>query len=263
MNLLNQKTLQRMCGVSPGFSWGKAEDVEAAPEQDSFKGHKRCGRGLALLVWWLSSLYMHLDSARMVFMLHSLSDGFGLYMCHGLPSFHLAGPAVPMAEAPPWASQALRLSWQLWFLRVSTIVLVRTRLTDLPFWERLEPPRWASQERQGEGKGKQAPLWLALVGRTAILLHSGRMGMDAWHVYICRMPCYLRMELFLPGRNPGYAESSNINPSTARCPRAGTRLVAGALLRPHSSARPRYVGGLPTPPPVCGEEPAPRLTFLV
>ena len=48
--------------------------------------------------------------------------------------------------------------------------------------------------------------------------------------------------------------------STARCRQAGTRLVAGSLLRPHNSARPRYVGGLrlPTPPPVCGEEPSGR-----
>ena len=37
---------------------------------------------------------------------------------------------------------------------------------------------------------------------------------------------------------------ANINPSTAGCCQVGTRLVAGGLLGPHSSARPRYVGGL-------------------
>ena len=52
---------------------------------------------------------------------------------------------------------------------------------------------------------------------------------------ICRIPCYFRMELVLPGLNPACrqealdAESSNINPSTARCCQVGTRLVAGGL----------------------------------
>ena len=71
-----------------------------------------------------------------------------------LQTFWLEGVSHRFCGHKQWASQALHPSWQLWFLHVSTIVLVRTRLTDLPFWERLEPPRPRDRDAHSEPLGR-------------------------------------------------------------------------------------------------------------
>ena len=138
---------------------------------------------------------------------------------------------------PPWASQALHRSWQLWFLQ----------------WV------WLSWYESG---------WQTFLFENALSHHAHEIEMPIpSHLVaqgpqtcnICGIPCYLRMELVLPGLNPAISPRGLDAESSARWCQVGTRLVAGGLLGPHSSARPRYVGGLrlPTPPPVCGKEPAP------
>ena len=93
--------------------------------------------------------------------------------------------------------------------------------------------------------------------------HLVAQGPQTRNIY--RIPCYLRVELVLPGLNPASrqealdAESTKRNPSTARCCQVGARLGTGGLLGPHCCAGPCYVGGprLPTPPALCDKEPAP------
>ena len=114
-------------------------------------------------------------------------------------------------QSKQWASQALHPSWQLWFLRASTIVLVRTRLTDLFLFENALSHH---------------------VHEIEMPIPSHLVAQGAQTCNICRIPCYLRMELFLPGLNPASrqnaldAESSKHRyPSTAHCRQAGTRLL--------------------------------------
>ena len=100
-----------------------------------------------------------------------LCDGFGLYTCHGLPSFHLAGPAVPIAvdKRPPPVSVTSFAPF-----------LFENALSH--HVHEIEMP---------------------------ILSHLVAQGPQTCN--ICRIPCYLRMELVLPGLNPARRQHQSLN----------------------------------------------------